>query len=137
VRAVYTDGERYLFAVPAGIVEARLLSRASTPAECRPWLDDPRRLGVSVGRIVLRARDHVEEVALDHPALCDGWWTVEHAGNTVRRWTDGNALLPLSPCNAPAVLEIRLTGEMTYPRFGETSESGQTNGMESPAREVA
>ena len=135
VRAVYTDGERYLFAVPSGVVEARLLSRASPPAECRPWLDDPRRLGVSVGRIVLRARDHVEEVALDHPVLCDGWWKVEHTENTLRRWTDGNALLPLSPYNAPAALEIRLNGEMTYPRFDET-EPDQTNGMESPTQSL-
>jgi hypothetical protein len=137
VRAAYADGERHVFVVPAGLAEVRLLSRASTPAECRPWLDDPRLLGVSVGGIVLRARDRVEEVPLDHPALRDGWWTVEHAGSTLRRWTDGDALLPLSPCDAPAVLEIRLSGEMTYPWSRETSESGQTDGMEIPSRKFA
>jgi hypothetical protein len=39
---------------------------------------------------------------------------VERDGEAMARWTNGNALLPLPAFNGPAVLEVRLGGEMTY-----------------------
>jgi hypothetical protein len=32
----------------------------------------------------------------------------------MRRWTDGDAVLPLPPFNGQAMLEVHLAGEMTY-----------------------
>jgi hypothetical protein len=109
-----------LFVLPGDLAEVRLLSRAAAPADCRPWLDDLRTLGVPVGRIVLRGGGNLEEVPLDHPALRDGWWAVEHDGSSLTRWTDGDALLPLPDGRGPIVLEIHLTGEMVYPRLTES-----------------
>jgi hypothetical protein len=120
VRAAFVEGGRHVFVLPGDLAEVRLLSRAAAPADCRPWLDDPRMLGVSVGRIVIRAGGNVEEVPLDHPALRDGWWAVEGEGGSRMRWTDGDARLPLPSRRAPAVLEIHLTGEMIYPRWSES-----------------
>jgi hypothetical protein len=120
VRAAYVQGGRHVFVLPGDLAEVRLLSRAAAPADCRPWLDDLRTLGVPVGRIVLRGGGNLEEVPLDHPALRDGWWAVEHDGSSLTRWTDGDALLPLPDGRGPIVLEIHLTGEMVYPRLTES-----------------
>ena len=45
---------------------------AQSPTEARPSLDDRRRLGVRVARIVLRGVDEVREVPVDHPGLTQG-----------------------------------------------------------------
>ena len=84
----------------------RLVSRAQAPTEARPWLEDRRRLGVRVKRVVLRDADHVCEVTLDHPDISRGWWAVEHDGPMMSRWTDGEAVLPLPAMRGHVVLEI-------------------------------
>ena len=81
-------------------------SRAQSPTEARPWLEDRRRLGVRVKRIVLRGADEVREVPMDHPDLTRGWWAVERDGQMISRWTDGEAVLPL-----PAMRGIRHAGD--------------------------
>src|SRR4051794_27769651 len=63
-------------------------------------------LGVYVERMQLRNRTELHEVPLDNPALQEGWWTVERNGLELRRWTNGDAVLPLQPTDGPAVLEI-------------------------------
>jgi len=88
LRPVLAEGARLLYALPPATRRLHLLSAASRPTVRRPWLDDRRRLGVCVRRVVL---DGEQRVALDGPALGQGWWPAEqHAG---RRWTGGHATL--------------------------------------------
>jgi hypothetical protein len=77
-------------------------------------LEDRRRLGVRVKRIVLRGADEVREVPVDHPDLANGWWAVERDGQALSRWTDGQAVLPLPAMRGDAMLEVHLAGTMTY-----------------------
>jgi hypothetical protein len=108
------DG-RYTFVVRKGVDEVRLVSSAALPTDARPWLDDRRRLGVSVERIVLRSGADVREVPVDLPDLQQGWWAVEQSGVASRRWTNGDATLPLPITDSVAVLEIQATqGGMSY-----------------------
>ena len=100
--------------LPRGATEARLVSRAQSPTEARPWLNDQRRLGVRVKRIVLRDADETREVPMDHPDITLGWWDIEHDGPMMSRWTDGEAVLPLPPMRGPTMLEVHLAGAMTY-----------------------
>jgi len=77
--------------------------------------DDRRSLGVCVERIVLRGANELRVVPVDHPGLLQGWWAVEHDGTALRRWTEGDALLPLPALDGPMILEIRASnGGMTY-----------------------
>ena len=114
VKPVFSDSDRVIFVLPRGAREVRLVSRAQSPTEARPWLDDRRRLGVRVKRIVLRGADEVREVPVDHPDLTRGWWAVERDGQMMSRWTDGEAVLPLPAMRGNVMLEIHLAGSMTY-----------------------
>jgi hypothetical protein len=84
------------------------------PTEARPWLEDRRRLGVRVKRIVLRGADDLREIPVDHPDLTRGWWGVERNGQIMSRWTDGEAVLPLPAMRGNVMLEIHLAGSMIY-----------------------
>ena len=104
------------FVVPNGVTEVRLVSRAAAPTDARPWMEDRRRLGVYVERIMLRCGAEVLAIPVDHPDLTRGWWAVERRGAELRRWTNGDAVLPLPVSNGPFILEI-VVGDcgMTYP----------------------
>jgi hypothetical protein len=114
VKPIYGDRDLVIFTLPRGAREVRLVSRAASPTEARPWLEDRRRLGVRVARIVLRGADEVREVPVDHPDLASGWWAVERDGQVISRWTDGDAVLPLPAMHGDVMLEIHLAGTMTY-----------------------
>jgi hypothetical protein len=114
VKPIYSDSNLVIFNLPRGANEVRLLSRAQSPTEARPWLDDRRKLGVRVKRIVLRGMDELREVPMDHPGLTTGWWDIEREGQMMSRWTDGDAVLPLPAVGGPALLELHLAGEMVY-----------------------
>ena len=114
VRPVISDSDLVIFVLPRGAREMRLVSRAQSPTEARPWLEDRRRLGVRVKRIVLRGADEVREVPMDHPDLTEGWWAVERDGQVMSRWTDGDVVLPLPAVSGHVMLEIHLAGSMTY-----------------------
>jgi hypothetical protein len=114
VKPIYGDGDLVIFTLPRGAREVRLVSRAASPTDTRPWLEDRRRLGVRVARIVLRGADEVRELPVDHPDLTDGWWAVERDGQIISRWTAGEAVLPLPAMHGDAMLEIHLAGAMTY-----------------------
>jgi hypothetical protein len=114
VKPVFSDNDRAIFVLPCGACEVRLVSRAQSPTEARPWLEDRRRLGVRVKRIVLRGADELREVPMDHPDLVRGWWAVERDGQIMSRWTDGEAVLPLPAMRGPVMLEFHLAGSMTY-----------------------
>jgi len=85
----------------------RIISRAAAPTDARPWSEDRRLLGAYVTRIVVRDGDDVQDVPVDHPSLTQGWWAVERDGMALNRWTNGDAALPLTASNRPAILEIR------------------------------
>ncbi len=55
IKPIQADGDRAVFVLPRGTTEARLVSRAQSPTEVWPWLDDRRTLGVLVAGLVLRA----------------------------------------------------------------------------------
>ena len=114
VKPVFSDSDRVIFMLPRDASKARLVSRAQSPTEARPWLSDQRRLGMRVKRIVLRDADETREVPMDHPDITLGWWDIEHDGPMMSRWTDGEAVLPLPPMRGPAMLEVHLAGAMTY-----------------------
>ncbi len=114
IEPIHRDNDHVIFALPRDVSEVRLVSRAQTPGEARPWLSDPRRLGLRVKRIVLRDADETREVAMDHPDFARGWWEIERDGPSMSRWTDGAAVLPLPPMRGPNLLEIHLAGTMTY-----------------------
>jgi hypothetical protein len=110
---VAVSAGRYVFAVPRGQDAVRIASRACMPADIRPWLDDRRRLGISVARIVMRGARGVVDMPLDHPALRNGWHALEGDGVRMWRWTDGNALLPVP--QGTTMVEIHVAGSGAYP----------------------
>lgn len=124
LRPLYSHNGRHVFALPAGTAEIRIVSRASAPTDVRPWLEDRRELGVYVSRLVLRGAHDVHEVPVDHPDLSHGWWAVERDGAALRRWTNGNAIVPLPQGTAATMLEVHashgglsyLVGEIPYRR---------------------
>jgi hypothetical protein len=95
LRAVVADGGRYVFAVPHGGGEVRLVSRASAPCDIMPWVEDRRSLGIMLRRITLHCGDSRQDIAPDHPILSAGWWPVEGGCGEIWRWSDGNAALML------------------------------------------
>jgi hypothetical protein len=52
---------------------------------------------VSVRRIRVSEGVAVTDVALDHPGLTEGWWALEVDAAGTRRWTSGDAALPIGP----------------------------------------
>jgi hypothetical protein len=114
IKPILSDSNRAIFVLPRGAKEVWLLSRAQSPTEARPWLDDHRRLGVRVRRIVLLGANELREVPMDHPDLAKGWWDIERDDQAMSRWTDGEAVLPLPATAAPVILELHLAGEMIY-----------------------
>ena len=95
-------GERWQVALPAGTRAVRLLSRVWVPAHMRPHETDTRALGVAIARLALDGR----EVALDSPALAEGWLPAEPDW----RWTDGAALLPVAGARVVA-FDLAMAGE--------------------------
>ncbi|MEO9191985.1 MAG: Hint domain-containing protein [Acetobacteraceae bacterium] len=102
------EAGRHIFVLPHGATSVRLRSGAFRPSDRLPWLDDRRRLGVAVGRIVLHGSDGAQDLSVDDPALAEGWWDAERDGSRLARWTDGNAQLRLPA--ATRLVEIHLAG---------------------------
>jgi hypothetical protein len=113
IEPVCVDDARYVFVLPPQVEGIQIKSRAGAAADLRPWLDDRRRLGVSIGRIILRNGAETTEVPVDHPSLMDGWHDVERDGARRWRWTDGSARLPVPA--GTEVIEIHLAGSTEYP----------------------
>ena len=132
-KPLYADSNLLLFVLPRGDKEFRLISRAQSPTEARPWLEDRRKLGVRVKRIVLRGANELHEIPLDHPSLTKGWWAVERDGQMMSRWTDGDAVLPLpSRVSGDVILEIHLADAMTY--LVDAAPESQTGTFSRPDR---
>jgi hypothetical protein len=111
-RPVSGADQRHVFVLPRGSASVRIKSRATAPCDVSPWVEDRRRLGVAVGRIAFSVPDGVCELAMDHPSLRDGWWAAERDGTHLRRWTNGNAVLPIPP--GAVILTIHVAGNNTF-----------------------
>jgi hypothetical protein len=105
IRPIATDGGRHVFVLPA-VPTVRVVSSAFVPSELEPYLDDWRRLGVAIRRVVIRSEDGETVIGADHPSLADGWHEAERDGVTLWRWTDGDALLPIPAKGRAITLEI-------------------------------
>jgi hypothetical protein len=114
INPISIAGGRYTFLLPLSDGPVRLVSRVVRPSDLRPWIEDQRRLGVRLSAMTLRIGEKVETISLEDPALTNGWWNAEHDDGAIRRWTDGNAVLPRS-VPAPGVLEITLADTLAYP----------------------
>ena len=116
-RAIVRENGRHLFMLSARVPSIRVVSRSGRPTDVRPWAEDRRDLGVYVERITLTDRTgEVHDIPLDHPALSQGWWAPENCGILLRRWTNGDAVVPLPPFLAPAILEIQASSDrIAYP----------------------
>ena len=106
LRPVLADDGRYVFAVPHGGGEVRLVSRASAPCDAMPWIEDRRSLGIMLRRVTLHCGDSRQDIAADHPMLGAGWWPVERGDGDIWRWSDGDAALRL-PADT-SLLEIHI-----------------------------
>jgi hypothetical protein len=108
VNPVYAEDGLYIFALPRGTEEVRIVSRTAVARK------DQRRLGVRIERLVLRSTDKVQEIPVNGPALTAGWWDIEREGDGLCRWTKGEASLPLPVFNGPALLEIDVSDTIDY-----------------------
>ena len=80
IKPIFANADLAIFVLPRGASEVALVSRAASPTDVRPWLEDRRRLGVRVARIVLRGADEVREIPVDHPDLGDAMLEIHLAG---------------------------------------------------------
>ncbi|MCB8878787.1 Hint domain-containing protein [Acidisoma cellulosilytica] len=100
----YGVAHRYVFNLPlslrdgAATIDARILSKSSTPADVQPWLDDRRQLGVMVESILLfdHADGGLRVIDMQDDNLRDGWWTIEMIKGQPARWTNGSAAIPVT-----------------------------------------
>jgi hypothetical protein len=107
--AVQRAGKLWQVALPPGTTEVRLASRTWVPAHMRPADNDTRVLGVAIAHLALDGR----EVALDSPALAEGW----NAPEPDWRWTDGGGVVPVAGARLLA-FEVVMTGDYWLPPPG-------------------
>lgn len=119
---VAVQGRRHIFMLPklhGGLV---LRSRHAVPADRRPWIDDQRQLGVKVQRMTVATMAEIRTIPIDHPDLGVGWWGTEHDGNTIARWTNGDAAVAITTDTA-CRFEIEVGGTMEYAVAAEPQEA--------------
>lgn len=114
IRKTREASGRAIFLLPPGTASVRLVSRASRPADVLgPFHDDRRSLGVLVGAVDLfggedatRVEAHLTQTGLP------GWQGLEEGG---RRWTNGDALLPLgAPDHGARLLAVQILAGGPY-----------------------
>lgn len=118
---VSVEGGKHVFVVPPGAKTLRLRSRSAAPSETAAWVSDDRQLGVQLGGLIVRSGADVITIPLDHPAFGAGWWQDDRAewynATALRRWTDGDALVPMPEAFAPGpcLLEVQVAATVPYP----------------------
>jgi hypothetical protein len=115
IRPLQMRDGRAVFMVPPGSGALSLVSHTARPCDTlAPFIDDRRALGVLVGEISLHTGRRTDAVKA-HLVVdqLPGWFGWEAAD---RRWTDGNASLPVTfnGQTRPAILEIEILGAGPY-----------------------
>jgi antigen 43 len=114
VRPLGERNRTFTFLVPEAAGSVRLMSRSVKLGVLRPWLDDPRQLGVAVRSVALCDRSGETVFGADHPALTDGWHGVEYTRDGAPwRWSAGDAALPIVS-DGPCVVQVTLSQTTTY-----------------------
>jgi hypothetical protein len=85
---VRLSDNRYAFVFPEGVKQALLVSRTWRPREATPDNQDPRTLGVCIGRLDIDG----STLDLADERLSEGWSYNEPEAH--QRWTTGRASLP-------------------------------------------
>jgi hypothetical protein len=118
---VAVEGHRHIFMLPKIQGALSLRSRHAAPSDRHPWIDDRRQLGVKVQRLMLSTAAGIRSIPIDHPDLGTGWWGTEQDGNTMTRWTNGDAAIAIS-CDKPSRFEVEVGGTMNYEVAAELPE---------------
>ncbi|WP_086632148.1 Hint domain-containing protein [Commensalibacter intestini] len=115
LEATYQNNGRFIFSLPEGTNEVRLMSRTSKASRViGPFVDDRRDLGVLVGEITLLEKNSHTSIT-EHltSAELSGWDVKEQ---TACRWTNGNAELKVraTPAQNTGVLVIQVLATLSY-----------------------
>jgi len=113
-RAVSVEQGRHKFMLAGAASNIRLVSRTAVPSQDKSYLDDWRKLGVAVSRIVVREGDDVFDFAPDHPRLDQGWYRPERGDASMWRWTNGDAQLPFTSDGGVVTVEIQTGPSLRY-----------------------
>ncbi|GBQ85709.1 Hint domain-containing protein [Asaia krungthepensis] len=105
-------GDSYVFTLPADTCALHIVSRVARPCDLiGPFVDDRRRLGVSVGAINHFTASGQWGVTSHHGAMRDLGW---HKSCSGENWTDGAGFLSLaetaSSADSVLTIEIRACG---------------------------
>ncbi|RUT24595.1 hypothetical protein C0V97_15790 [Asaia sp. W19] len=116
IRAIRKVNRSYVFMVPATASALRLVSRVARPVDMiGAFVDDRRHLGVLVGEIQVWEAGETRQITahLGEEAV-SGWARLEEGA---KRWTTGNALLPLATVQTgdAAMLSIEVLAGGPYP----------------------
>jgi hypothetical protein len=116
VRPSSVENDRYTFVFDKKPREVWLASCSAIPAELELMSTDTRRLGICVGKIIVRDQRLRLEISRLHPLLREGF----HDDEGARRWTDGMGLLPevlFDPFAGTLTIEVhRLGAKLRYLR---------------------
>ncbi|WP_336945925.1 Hint domain-containing protein [Asaia sp. HN010] len=112
---IRVKGTRFIFKIPANTSRVWIASRHSRPCDIEgPFVDDRRKLGVSVGSVSLFTAQGLcaIDTYMDEFSL-EGWHPEE---NESGRWTDGYAELPLTATDShePAILSLEIFSQAHY-----------------------
>ncbi|WP_336762610.1 Hint domain-containing protein [Asaia sp. VD9] len=116
IRAIRKVNRAYVFMVPATASALRLVSRVARPVDMiGAFVDDRRHLGVLVGEIQVWEAGETRQITahLGEEAV-SGWACLAEGA---KRWTTGNALLPLATVQTgdAAMLSIEVLAGGPYP----------------------
>ncbi|WP_181161387.1 Hint domain-containing protein [Labrys okinawensis] len=117
-----------LFMIPSNVRSVRIVSRASRPADTiGPYVDDRRFLGVLVGAVTLQDGNVRREIDTHLTAGTLRGWSVPEGA---RRWTDGDAVLPLGERapNAIAMLGLQILAAGPYLVEADAAAEAALNG---------
>lgn len=115
INPVSVVNRTHSFVLPRLAREVRLASRATAPSRLSGWIDDDRSLGVALHRLTITdAGGQSQTVAADDPVLTKGWYAPERQGTALWRWSNGDAVLPVSGRGNACILEVRIADSATY-----------------------
>ena len=101
-----SGAEAWHYWLPEGTIVARLVSPRGLPANTTATeREQTRRFGVAVRAILVDDA----KLALDGPAIGDGFHNLESAGSASWRWTNGEAVVHLPPSGARRRLTVQIT----------------------------